>query len=174
MKLTYGEINNLVGALTALKGPTKVLKDKEGNVILAENRTPIVEPMPFDASAKVKLAVAINLQILRPYIDVIQQTSDLMLKKAMLARKIKKEDTAKVKQSDPDIVEINIAMRTFHTNEVEIKGLQLIDVEKLNVDENEIPPEVIASLLPLLRHDATIEVNDKPALPKDAEAESDE
>lgn len=141
MKPTYQQIEELVAACSALGGTFNKITQRGGQ--------DYCDPVPYrfgGNSKKVRQAAAHNLRLLRPYLEEFTDLKNAML---MEITTHKEEDKRGAIEAHERGLNAQYGMRLRDLQKTPVKEdlpLESIAEDDLNLEQNPIPPDVIATL----------------------------
>lgn len=164
MKLRNEQIIGIIGCaslgvpglIRELHGVTKVARNAKGEPVLSEAGAPIVELVPYDFAAGVRMKLALVYSKLSPLVEAFEEErKDLARKFKTKAREAKAEGiSGELEPSSPVWDDFHKELRALLQTEIEVDRLPTIKEADLKADSNKITQGALAALIPIL------EVND--------------
>lgn len=134
MKLTIRQVRELAAAIdTGLAGRARVARVNNADQV-------VVEPFSFDGDAM--LALAINLNELKPHLQKYEQTYRTLFAAASKGQ-------GKVEPGTPEMEQMTAGEAALLDQDIEVK-LQKVELSALKPNDNKLSPGIISRLMPVL------------------------
>ena len=161
--LTHTSVLTLMRGIAATKGAPKVVRDKDGNVVLKADGDkpgqPIIENKPFDITPKARYAMSRTLDSLRGVSQAIEEyrastVADMLVKKTARLRAVNPAAPAaeSLKETeDPEHAEFVKSMSAFMKETAADVRLHMVDIKEFRLSTNlDLSAETVADLMPML------------------------
>lgn len=130
------EIQILYTAITAIDKYDTIVKDSSGKDAIISRA--------YSFSGKTAWNLAKNRSILKPFVELIQETRNKLIKQVS-------GGLEQIELSDKDAVQkFLLEINPVLEQEQEVQGLLKIKVEDLKLSENPISPSILEALIPII------------------------